>query len=250
VAAEGQAAPSAAAPEAAEAAGPAPERAARGAAIDDPRARANAVYREGVRAYRAGDLRRALELFQQVLDIDQAVEGHRASAIWNIGRIHQDMGNDRAALTMYRTYLAQPSVPDERRTVAQRIVADLERELGPGGTPTPEAAPEEGGAGKEPPAESLPTMPQQRAQALYGLASQAYQSGDFATALEHFQQLMRTDGLEQRLYTETLYNMGQCYRRMGNSGAAIDMFRGFLQQPDATPEERQRAQQLIAMLQH
>ena len=97
------------------------ERAARGAAIDDPRARANAVYREGVRAYRAGDLRRALELFQQVLDIDQAVEGHRASAIWNIGRIHQDMGNDRAALTMYRTYLAQPSVPDERRTVAQRI---------------------------------------------------------------------------------------------------------------------------------
>jgi len=242
----GSTATAAAEPEAATAETSAPHR-PRPEAAPDPASRARAVYREGVRAYRAGELRGALDRFQQVLEIDQAPASHRASAIWNIGRIYQGMGNSRAALAMYRAYIAQPAVPPERLEVAQGIIADLERES-KAGTAEPEAGVGAGPDDKATAPERLPTVPEQRAQALYGLASQAYQNGDYATALEHLQQLMRTDGLEQRLYTETLYNMAQCYRRLGNNGAAIDMYRGFMEQPDAAPEERERAQQLIATL--
>jgi tetratricopeptide (TPR) repeat protein len=240
----GGAQPTAAAPAATEAAAAAtPER-----TPSDPRARADALYQQAVQAYRAGELRQALELWQQVLDIDQAPESSRANTIWNIGRVYQDMGNDGAALTMYRTFLAQPSISDERREVAQRIVEDMEREQATSGAPSESAAP--AGAKAAGGREVLPSDPEQRVQALRGLATQAYQSGDYATALEHFQQLMRTAGLEGRAYAETLYNMAQCYRRLGNNGAAIDMYRGFLAQPDATAAERERAQRLIAMCQH
>ena len=91
-------------------------------------------------------------------------------------------------------------------------------------------------------------MPEQRSQASTAWLHMPIRAATFATA-GALSAAHATDGLEAAFYTETLSH-GQCYRRMGNNGAAIDMFRGFLQQPDATPEERQRAQQLIAMLQH
>jgi len=220
---------------------------------------AEAVFQQAVVAYRAGELRRALEHWQQVLDIDQAPESCRDSAIWYIGRVYEDFGSDRAALAMYRTFLAQPTISDERREVAQGIVERLEHELAesaPGAAGTETSAPQAGAAQggelaaiKSASDAALPAAPKQRAQALLGLATAAFQAGDFATALEHMQQIMRTESLAQRVYTETLYNMGQCYRRMGNNGAAIDMYRGFIQQPDTTPEERARAQRLITMLQ-
>lgn len=213
----------------------------------EPQSESVDAYDEGVAAYRAGELSKALDLFKQVVEDKAAPENHRASAIWNIGRIYQDMGDDRAALTMYRTYLAQPSIPDERREVAQRIVEDMAREETESPTGATEEAPT--GAAATERRSQLPANPEQRGQALQGLASQAYLNGDYATALEHFQQIMRTEGLAQQAYTETLYNMGQCYRRMGNNGAAIDMYRGFIQQPDASDRDRATARRLIATLQ-
>jgi tetratricopeptide (TPR) repeat protein len=107
---------SAAAPQDAAAVEPTePEEATPAEVSDEERARA--LRKEGEDLYFGGDYEGALRAFEDA----QALSAH-STDLFNIGRIHEEMGQLPEALARYEEFVAQPNVPlEERAAAAERI---------------------------------------------------------------------------------------------------------------------------------
>ena len=86
---------------------------------------ARARFQEGERAYERGEHRAALEAFTEA---HRLMEGHpnQGMILFNIGRMHEELGHPSAAREAYRRFLAEAPEGAPNRTVALERIAILD----------------------------------------------------------------------------------------------------------------------------
>ncbi len=93
---------------------------------DDPKAAeheaAERSFARGKELYEQGSFAQAIESFQAAYD-----NAPHPSALFNIARCHENLGDAAAALEYYRRALASPEIDAALRDNAKRRVADIER---------------------------------------------------------------------------------------------------------------------------
>jgi len=97
---------------------------------------AESLAEEGVAAFEAGELRRALDLLERAFALDQ-----RPNLVFNIGRIHEELGHLQLAIAQYELFVTWPGVDIDTREFAAQRAAKLRSILAnvstPDGEPTP-----------------------------------------------------------------------------------------------------------------
>src|SRR5262245_18203367 len=93
------------------------------AQVEAPNTGARALYDEGVKRFRSGEFREALELFEKAyaLDPDPVL-------VYNIARAHESLGDGERALDAYKRYLESSPNAEDRGAVEQRM-STLQRQI-------------------------------------------------------------------------------------------------------------------------
>lgn len=100
---------------------------------DDAFERAEALRKQAIEAYSAGDLETTLEKFKAAYDVDPS-----PAFLFNIGRVYEEMGELELALEYYEKFARQPRLRLEEREQAAERIEVLRKLVGPGdGEPPP-----------------------------------------------------------------------------------------------------------------
>jgi len=96
------------------------------------------------------------------------------------------------------------------------------------------------------PAEAEANSAIERARRIFLDAIAAYEGGAYSSALEGFQQVLDMAGLPDQVYSCSLWNIGQCYLRLGNREAAAESIRAYLASPGISDADRAEAETALA----
>ena len=172
---------------------------------DETTARARTEFDAGADAYNSGDYETALARFKASYDI-----AGRPNEIWDMAQCLRGLGRNEEAIEMYRAYIE--AAPDGTHVAgAQSWIATLS---GEGGEET---------AGEEDETTA-------RARTEFDAGADAYNSGDYETALARFKASYDIAGRPNEIW-----DMAQCLRGLGRNEEAIEMYRAYIEAaPDGT----------------
>ncbi len=103
----------------------------------------------------------------------------------------------------------------------------------------------------EAPTETAPAEPEanaaiERARQVFLDAMAAYEAGAYSAAIEGFKQVLDMAGLPDEVYSSSLWNIGQCFLRLGNREAAAESIRAYLASPGISDADRAEAEAALA----
>lgn len=109
---------------------------------------------------------------------------------------------------------------------------------------------QEGAATAEAPSKTTPPAPAgsaiETARRLFLEAMEAYRTGAYSAAVEGFQRVREMPGLPDEVYACSLWNISQCFLRLGNREAAAEYVRAYLASPGISDADRTEAESVLA----
>ena len=141
-----------------------------------------------------------------------------------IGRCYQKMGEPQKAIENFRAFLAQyPHLNRERRAEVESLIREEEAKLFP--SKDSHAAASATAAG----ALNASAADRAKAKQHYQEAARQYDLAEYQPAMDNFREAYRLTG-----DPVFLFNIAQCYRKLGNTAEALSFYQTYLRRkPDA-----------------
>ncbi len=193
----------------------------------DPDAQTDAartLFEQAAALYAAGQYRQAIIIFEQVreMEISEGGEEIHTACNFNIGRSNFRLRRYSTAIIYLEQYIDNaPSAAD--RDEAQSMLTEAQEHAG-----------------------ALTSLEQ--ASMMMRLGDQAYQAGEYATALQRFKTLLEVRGLDEDTRSQIQYNVGMCYFRLGRPEDARGAFSAYLATHPGDSEAQARLDEVMQQL--
>lgn len=187
----------------------------------ESREQAREAFAQGEEAFRAENFAEALDFFTQAYADPNLEAAIRQSATFNMAVCQQRLGEFDAAISLYEEYTQFSGTNDARR----RETLERIRQCRSGATSTD--------------TDTTPDLSVEEARALFEQASHTFSGGNYAEALDLFNQIYAAPNTAPRIRRSIVYDMGVCYQRLQQFEQAIAMWQEYLIYPGLSDRERQ-----------
>jgi Flp pilus assembly protein TadD len=177
---------------------------------------ARAHFERGELAYRAGQLKQALEHFQRAYALAPSAELE-----FDLGHVYERLGEAEAAIRHYRKYLQQPRLEDSERQQIDKRIANLVALQARQRAPLIESPP---------PREAMDA----EAYAFFQRGTKLFRQAKYDAALIAFTEARRFAKLP-----ELNYNLAVTCERLGRNAEAAKHYRAYLREAEAPKDSAQ-----------
>ena len=185
---------------------------------------ARTLFEQASALYSEGQYRQAIIIFEQVreMEITEGGEEIHTAVLFNIGRCNFRLRRFSTAIIYLEQYIDRaPSEAD--RDEAQEMLTEAQEEAGT-------------------------LTSQEQGEMMLRLANEAYEAGEYASALQRFKTLLELRGLNEEAQSQIEYNLGMCYFRLGRLADARAAIERYLADHPGDSEAQSRLDEIVQQM--